>query len=131
MQSRERKRVEQQQQTLAFQALVKLSLVALIPILGGIIGFGLLIFLIIQLVLKKEKSILAIDQTLAWNTPWNWEIIWQVLVVGFFFIGQIILPILFSLLNIDASQFNLRGLDNLGNRWLFNCPAFGCHYLFN
>ena len=100
--------LEKQQQTLAFQALIKVSLVALIPLLGGAIGLGLLIFFIIQLALKKENSVLAINQTFAWKTPWNWEITWQVLVVGFFFIGQIILPILFSLLNIDASQFNLR-----------------------
>ncbi|MEM8779153.1 MAG: type II CAAX endopeptidase family protein [Cyanobacteria bacterium P01_G01_bin.49] len=100
--------LEKQQQTIALQALIKLSLVAFIPIIGGTIGFGLLIFFIVQLALKKEEATLSINQTLAWKTSWNWEIIWQVLVVGFFFMGQIILPILFSLLNIDATQFNLR-----------------------
>lgn len=100
--------LEEKQETLASQALIKLSLVAFIPVLGGIIGLGLLIFFFIQLAVKKEQAILAIDETLAWKTPWTWETTWQVLIVGFFFIGQIILPILFSLLRIDATQFNLR-----------------------
>ncbi|MEA5534364.1 CPBP family intramembrane glutamic endopeptidase [Crocosphaera sp. XPORK-15E] len=101
--------LQTQQQEVASQAIIKLTLVAIIPILGGLIGFGLLIFLLIQLFLPKGNAILAIDQQFNWQTPWTAETFWQVLVVGFFFVGQIVLPIIFSFLNIDLTNADLRG----------------------
>ncbi len=86
--------LETRQQERAIQAFFKLALIGGIPILGGILGGVLLIFLIVQLLLKKETSILAINSKLTWETPWNWEIVWQVLIVGFFFISQFVVPII-------------------------------------
>ncbi len=87
----------QEQQT-AQQAILKLTIIGGIPFLGGITGVILLIFLIVQLLLKPEKAILATNSDRLWETPWNWEITWQILIVGFFFIGQFILPLFFGIL---------------------------------
>ncbi len=97
-----------QEQTIAFQAITKLLIISAIPLLGGITGISLLLFLLVQLLLKKEKSLLATNNSLAWETPWNGEIVWQVLIVGFFFIGQFLLPLLFGIFRFDPSGLSLR-----------------------
>ena len=96
-------------QEFAQKALYKLLSLSLIPVIGGIIGFALLIFLFIQLLLKKEESILAINFDKSWESPWNGEIIWQVLVVGFFFISQVVLPIIIGASGFNASGLGIRG----------------------
>jgi membrane protease YdiL (CAAX protease family) len=93
--------IQERQETLANQALVKLSLVATVPILGGLVGVGLLIFLLFQIFFKGKESILGEVANLAWETPWDWQIIWLVLGVGFFFLGQVILPVIFGGLGIS------------------------------
>ncbi len=101
--------LENKEQEIAVQSILKLAFVGAIPVLGGIIGFALLIFLLVQLFLKKEKSLLGSLGSLSWETPWNVETIWQVLIVGFFFIGQIILPLLFGVVKLDPTALSLRG----------------------
>lgn len=103
------KEVNFQTQQLAEKALTRLLLLSIIPVLGGLIGFGLIIFLIVQLFLKKEESILATNAGKIWESPWDWETIAQVLIVGFFFFSQVLLPIL-----IGISGFNPVGLDIKG-----------------
>lgn len=100
--------LELQQQERAIQAFFKLALIGGIPIFGGIVGFILLVFLIVQLLLKKETSILATNSNLTWETPWNWEIIWQVLIVGFFFISQFVVPIILGLSGLNIANSSLR-----------------------
>jgi hypothetical protein len=100
--------LQQQEQQQASQAIFKLALISGIPVLGGISGIILLIFLLVQLALKQEKSILATNSKTGWETPWNWEITWQVLIVGFFFIGQFVLPILLGLSGISPANSSLR-----------------------
>ncbi|MDJ0842710.1 CPBP family glutamic-type intramembrane protease [Crocosphaera sp.] len=102
-------RLKKQQQEAAKQAIIKLTIIAIIPVLGGLIGIGIIIFALIQLGIKKEAAILILDERLKWQTPWTLEIPWQVLVVGFLFFGQIVLPILVSFLNIDLTSLSLRG----------------------
>jgi hypothetical protein len=101
--------LQEKQQELAKQGIIKLTFVAIIPVLGGLIGVGIIIFSLIQLFLKKESGILAIDKRFKWETPWTIEIPWQVFIVGFFFFGQIVLPILFTFLSVDLTQLSLRG----------------------
>lgn len=103
------KEVNYQTQQLAEKAITRLLLLSIIPVLGGLIGFGLIIFLIVQLILKKEESILATNASQIWESPWDWDIIGQVLIVGFFFLSQVLLPIL-----IGVSGFNPVGLDIKG-----------------
>ena len=100
--------LKKQQQELAEKAIVKLALISSIPFLGGITGFILLIVLLIQWALKKEVAILATNSNIAWKTPWDWEIIWQVLIVGFFFIGQFLLPFLLGISGFNPVNYSLR-----------------------
>jgi membrane protease YdiL (CAAX protease family) len=100
------------QQEQAEEALLKLAIIGGIPVLGGIFGFGFLIFLGVQWLVQKERSLLAQNATLAWDVPWDAEVIWQVLVVGFFFVSQIFLPLFFLILGqaigLNTSEFSLR-----------------------
>ncbi len=101
--------IQAAQQEKAEKAFFQLAIVSLIPLIGGLIGFGLLLFLLVQWFLKKEQAILATNQNTAWETPWNWEITWQVLVVGFFFFGQIFLPLLIASLGLNPTGLGIRG----------------------
>lgn len=96
------------QQANTREALVKLALVSAIPALGGLLGFGLLVFLIAQRLLKGKDSILATNSSVGWETPWDWEVIWQVLIVGFFFIGQVLLPLLIGFSGLNPTDWSIR-----------------------
>jgi uncharacterized protein len=87
------------QQAIAEQALLKLTIVGLLPNLAALVGIGLLIFLIGQRVWKGKESILALNGQLAWSTPWDGETILQVFVIGFFLMGQLFIPLAFSTLS--------------------------------
>ena len=97
-----------QEQEIAEQAVFKLAMVATVPLLGVIVGIGLLIFLLTGRLIKGKESLLAHNGDVRWTTPWNAETIWQVFVVGFFFIGQFLLPIFFSLLPLNRASFDSR-----------------------
>lgn len=96
------------EQEVGQQAVYKLGIIAGIPGFGGIFGVTILLFLLAQRLLQGKNSILATNGDLAWETPWDWEIVWQVLIVGFFFIGQFLLPVLFGLLQLDPSGFTVK-----------------------
>ncbi len=96
------------QQEAATQALLKLSIIATIPTLTALIGLILLIFLFGQRLLKGRESILATNSDLVWSTPWNWEIIIQVFILGFFLMGQLFIPELLSILPIPRSTGNAK-----------------------
>lgn len=78
-----------EQQT-AQQALVRLAGINALPAIAILLGIGLLIFLVGQRMIKGKQALLAGTNEVTWTVPWNAEIVWQVLVVGFFFVGQIL-----------------------------------------
>ena len=90
-----------EQQT-AKQAFIRWATANAIPAIAVFSGVVLLIFLLGQWATKGEQALLSGTNSVKWSVPWNGEIVWQVLVVGFFFVGQIVLPI--------ASQFTLAAL---------------------
>jgi hypothetical protein len=100
--------LQAQEQEAAQQAIFKLALIGGIPGLGGLIGVVLLLFLGAQWLFQGKQSVLATNSGVRWETPWNWEIIWQVLIFGFFFIGQIALPLLFGILGLNPAEFGVR-----------------------
>ncbi|MFM7571881.1 MAG: hypothetical protein ACKO4S_01895, partial [Snowella sp.] len=51
--------LKQQQTVIVTQAILKLLAISTLPLLGGLLGVGLLVFLLIQLLIKKEEAILA------------------------------------------------------------------------
>ncbi len=97
-----------EQQQAAEEAFVKLAIIGTIPALGAFVGVGLLIFLIGQRVVKGKTALLAQNADEGWSTPWDGETILQVFVVGFFFMGQILIPVVLSLLPIPRPVTNVR-----------------------
>ncbi|MBD1806741.1 CPBP family intramembrane metalloprotease [Microcoleus sp. FACHB-SPT15] len=100
--------LQTEEQKIAEQAILKLGVIGGIPGFGGLLGLILLLFLLSQRLFRGERSLLATNADVAWETPWDWEIIWQVLIFGFFFIGQLALPILFSVLGVNPVGFTVR-----------------------
>lgn len=84
--------LQEQEQDIAQQTLIKLALVSTVPALGALIGIFLIISLTIRWLLKRTSPDGVSPENLAWQVPWNWETIAWVLIVGFFFAGQIAIP---------------------------------------
>ncbi len=100
--------VKAEQQEAATQAVVKLALIATIPTVTALTGLILLVVLIGQRLIKGKSAILAQNGDLPWSTPWGAETILQVFVVGFFFMGQLFVPVLVMLLPIPRPIVNVR-----------------------
>ncbi|MCW5313793.1 CPBP family intramembrane metalloprotease [Nostoc sp. KVJ3] len=100
--------VKAAQQESAAQAVVKLAVIGTIPTLAALIGLILLILLFAQRLLKGKASLLAQNADVLWSTPWDGETILQVFVVGFFFMGQIFVPLALSLLPIPRPVADVR-----------------------
>ncbi|MGD1952778.1 MAG: lysostaphin resistance A-like protein [Leptolyngbyaceae cyanobacterium] len=97
-----------QEQTAAQNKLVKLAAVGTMPVLGCIVGIGLLIFLCVQWFTRREESLLG-RSTTPWEVPWDGEIVWQVLIVGFFFVGQLLIPFVLQLSGLSFAITSSRG----------------------
>jgi uncharacterized protein len=96
------------QQESSAQAVLKLAVIGTIPTLAALIGLILLIFLFAQRLLKGKASLLAQNADIPWSTPWDGETILQVFVVGFFFMGQIFVPLVISVLPIPRPITDVR-----------------------
>ncbi|CEJ47148.1 CPBP family intramembrane glutamic endopeptidase [Umezakia ovalisporum] len=101
-------KLKAEQQEAAGEAVMKLAIIATIPTFTALIGFILLVFLIGQRWLKGKAALLAQNADLPWSTPWGAEAILQVFVVGFFFMGQIFVPVLIFLLPIPRPIVDVR-----------------------
>lgn len=90
----------------AEQTLLQLSIVGLLPSLGGLLGAGGLIALIGQRLLRGKDAILSLPES-QWQVPWTWETVWQVVVGGFLFVGQIVLPLLLQVGLLAKQSFSV------------------------
>ncbi len=99
---------KEREEYVARQALLKLALISTIPLLTGILGIGLGLFLLVQWFIKRETAILTLNSTMTWEVPWDGEVVWQVLIIGFFFIAQLVVPLLLGILGIEITALNLR-----------------------
>ncbi|HEY9642818.1 MAG TPA: type II CAAX endopeptidase family protein [Coleofasciculaceae cyanobacterium] len=95
------------EQKIAQDTLVKLAIVGTLPTLGGLIGLVLLIVMGIRAFLRSRQKLTS-DANLGWNVPWEWETILQVLVVGFFFMGQIVIPLIVGAFGVSFAAFGIR-----------------------
>ena len=91
------------EQELAQEAFFKLVLASGIQTLAAVLGTGLLIFILVQRLLKGKESLWTQNVDLSWFAPWDLETILQVLVLGFFFVGQILIPLFLQLLPINEA----------------------------
>ena len=81
-----------QQQT-AEKALTNLAIVGGIPTISCFVGIVILLVLVGQWVVRRKQALLAPETIPVWTVPWDGEIVWQVLIFGFFLVGQILLPL--------------------------------------
>ena len=114
------------------QALLKLALISSIPAIGGLLGVALLIFLVVQRLLKGKEAVLAQNEDTKWSTPWDGETVWQVFVVGFFLMGQLLVPLIFSLLQSQLAAsggIRIQAFYILINYLLLAAGGIGVLYL--
>ncbi|WGV26977.1 CPBP family intramembrane glutamic endopeptidase [Halotia branconii] len=100
--------IQTAQQEAANQAVLKLALIGTIPTLAALVGMILLISLCVQRLLKGKVALLAQNADVPWSTPWNGETILQVFILGFFFMGQIFVPLFLSIIPIPRPAGNVR-----------------------
>ncbi|MFM7450462.1 MAG: lysostaphin resistance A-like protein [Leptolyngbyaceae cyanobacterium] len=100
------------EQQMAEAAFVNLALVGGLPVIGSTIGTILLLMLIAQWLLRNKQALLSLGGVDGWQTPWDGEMIWQVLIFGFFFLGQIAFPLVLgsaqSITGISIAGFGER-----------------------
>ncbi|MFE4105867.1 CPBP family intramembrane glutamic endopeptidase [Almyronema epifaneia] len=117
-------------QATAQKTIVKLALIGTAPVLGCILGVALLLFVVIQRFVSGKTAVLAQNSGLGWETPWTAETIWQVLIVGFFFTGQILLPLLLGGLGINALALGSRGRALYAMSYYLLMAAIGIGVLY-
>ncbi len=105
----DRAQLQAMEQSTAQDKLVKLALVGALPALGTVVGIGLIIWLVVQRVLRGSQSLLRQNADRRWEIPWSGETIWQVLILGFFFVGQILLPLVLGSLGFSGAVLGSRG----------------------
>ncbi len=103
-----RSQLQAQEQATARTKLLKLALVGILPAIGAAIGVGLILWLLAQRVIRGNQSLLRQNASQGWDIPWTAETIWQVLIVGFFFVGQIVLPLVLGSLGIASANLDSR-----------------------
>jgi len=119
------------EQEIAEEAVYKLAIVSAIPGLGLVAGVILLIVLGIQWFLNRKEAILATNSDVEWSVPWDGETIVQVFVLGFFLIGQLVVPILFQIIGLKppAGDARLQAFYVLLTYVLLVCGGVGVLYL--
>ncbi|MEM6434615.1 MAG: type II CAAX endopeptidase family protein [Cyanobacteria bacterium P01_D01_bin.115] len=101
--------LEQAETTTAQSLVVTLAAVGVVPVIGTVLGIGVLIFVGLQRLLKGADSLLAKNRDQGWETPWSVETVWLVVVGGFLFMGQLIVPLLIMPLRSPLAAFGIRG----------------------
>jgi len=89
--------LQAREQAAAQQSFVNLAIVGGLPVMGALIGTTILLVLLVQWFLQGKQALLSPTGMTAWVPPWDGEIVWQVLIFGFFLVGQILLPLVLGL----------------------------------
>jgi uncharacterized protein len=104
------------EQVRALDALIKLATITIPRGILGLAGVGLTIFFIVRFIIiaiqnrgsKSLADLLLTKLNIPWSSPWDWEIVWQVFILGFFFVGQFLLPFIFAQF-VNPAQLTARG----------------------
>ncbi len=110
--------LQQVEQQTAQDALVRITLVGLIPVLSSLIGVILIVTWLGRLILgrsRPEQRTSRPDQPgpdqVSWSVPWPGETIWQVMVLwftGFFGVSLILVPLVVRFLGLNPLAFGPR-----------------------
>ncbi len=114
--SQELAQLDRAEQTRAKNASIALVANTVPRVILGLIGVGLILWLTIGLIIrilqkpptKSAIEIVVEDLSTPWTVPWDWEVVWQVLMLGFFFVGQFLLPFGFGRF-INPAQLTIQG----------------------
>lgn len=101
--------LQQQETAKAEQTILTLAAVGALPVVGTLIGTTILAFVLVQRLLKGREAWLALNGDRRWNPPWTAETIWIVLVGGFLFMGQLVIPVVVSPLRGTLVALGIRG----------------------
>ncbi|MEL6260279.1 MAG: type II CAAX endopeptidase family protein [Cyanobacteria bacterium J06626_6] len=104
--------IEKVQAETAERTLIQLSVVDILPAVGGLLGTALLIALVGQRLLRGKQALLAVSNG-QWQVPWDWEVVWLVIVGGFLFVGQLALPLVLQLGLMVAQPGSLQAASGL------------------
>jgi uncharacterized protein len=104
------------EQVKAQNALVKLALNTIPRVLIGLSGAGLIVFFTVRFIIlliqrqanQSISDVLLTNINTPWISPWDWKIVWQVFMLGFFFVGQFLLPFVFGAL-VSPGSLTMRG----------------------
>jgi membrane protease YdiL (CAAX protease family) len=100
------------QQAMAESALLRLTIVGGLPVLGSLIGVGLIIAWVARQVIgRKRPQLQASEEEASWPVPWGGETIWQVMVLwftAFFGISLILVPLTVQLLGLNLTNLGAR-----------------------
>jgi uncharacterized protein len=134
------------EQVSAKNALIKVAANTIPRVVIGLSGVGLIVYFIVRLIIQSIQQradrwrslsfgesmteILIENISTPWTSPWDWEIVWQVFMVGFFFVGQFLLPLLFSaVVNPGALTTRGQGIYVFSSYILMSSLAIGVLYL--
>ncbi|MGF1521773.1 MAG: lysostaphin resistance A-like protein [Leptolyngbyaceae cyanobacterium] len=101
--------LQQAEAKAAERTVLVLAAVGGLPVIGTLSGAIILSIIGIQRLVKGSASLLARNREQRWETPWTAETIWLVLVGGFFFMGQLLVPVTIGLLRAPFAGLGIRG----------------------
>jgi len=96
-----------QEQAAARDALLRLTLVGVMPALGSLMGIVLVLGWLVRQALTKSGE----SAPPAWSVPWGSDTIWQVMVLwftGFFAVSLVGVPLVVQLLGLNPVTFGPR-----------------------
>jgi membrane protease YdiL (CAAX protease family) len=126
------------EQITAQNALIKLATITIPRAVIGLVGVGLIVYFTIRFMINaiqqrgaQSVSALVLSKLKTpWESPWDWEIVWQVFMLGFFFVGQFLLPIIFgSFVNPAKLTAQGQGFYVLSSYVLMSVLGIGVLYL--
>jgi uncharacterized protein len=95
-QPKKREQLQAQEGATAQSVLVKLGITGVTTTASVITGILLLLFVVVQRVVKGKEAWIAGMNEIRWTVPWDWENTWLVMVAGFFLVGQLIVGFLIA-----------------------------------
>jgi uncharacterized protein len=126
------------EQIAAKNALIKVGANTIPRVIIGLSGVGLIVFFTVRLTIQsiQQRADRSISEILIenintpWLSPWDWEIVWQVFMLGFFFVGQFLLPFLFgAIVNPAVLTTRGQGIYVFSSYILMSSLAIGVLYL--
>ncbi|MEB3293870.1 MAG: type II CAAX endopeptidase family protein [Synechococcales bacterium] len=118
--------LQAQEQQKAAEVMTKVGFSGLLSFAAIVTGSLSLLGLLVQWGLKRKESAIGSLSTIRWTVPWDWESVWLVLAVGFFFCGQILIgaliaPLLVEFLgSVGISGALAQGIQAIG---VYSCLA--------